>query len=249
MSAEWILLAELDSLEMEMLCDISLHINDAFSKVIEKIRREPLILIENDALLDHPALASAVLSSLFWFETPPDIDRICTAFLKNPLQVDKVLRSCWQEPYLPSIISACPHHSALLNNVPLDRDEVVGIMKGVHYSLWNERALEWLRMLLSSATGRSILTNLELPWPVVLSDLPISSENLHLVHHLEDGPGKDSLLDVFEALVAREEKAIPPYGRTHPLSGWLFQPTVPLPSTEIIGNTDIHLELHRRFHH
>jgi hypothetical protein len=247
--AEWILLAELDTLELEMLCEISLHIDDAFSKVIEKIRRDPLTLIEYDSLIDHPAMASAVLCSLDWFETPPDFDRICIAFLKNPLQVGKVLRLCWQNSFLPTIISACPYHSALLNNSSLERDEIIGIMEGVHYSLWNERGLEWLRMLLSSVMGRSILTNLELPWPVILSKLPISSENLHLVHHLDDGPGKDSLLDVFEALVAREEQVIPPYGRTHPLSGWLFQPTIPLPPTEIVGNIEIHLELHRRFHH
>jgi len=137
----------------------------------------------------------------------------------------------------------------LLNNSSLERNEIIGIMEGVHYSLWIDKSLEWLRMLLSSVMGRSILTSLELPWPIILSDLPISSENLHLVHHLDEGPGRDSLLDVYEALVAREERIIPPYGRTHPLSGWLFQPTVPLPPVELVGNFEIHLELYRRFHH
>jgi hypothetical protein len=66
---------------------------------------------------------------------------------------------------------------------------------------------------------------------------------------MDEGPGKDSLLDVLDGLEAREQGIKPSYGRTHPLSGWLFQPIIPLPSLVLEGDLDIHIELHRRFHH
>ena len=46
--------------------------------------------------------------------------------------------------------------------------------------------------------GRAAISILELPWPAILCSQEIKSEDLVLVHHMPEGVGKDSLLDVLE---------------------------------------------------
>ena len=95
--------------------------------------------------------------------------------------------------------------------------------------------------------GRSALSQISLPWPVILYDQNISSDELALVHHIPDGVGKDSLLDSLEGITSLEKGVSPPSGRTHPYSGWLFKEKVPLIPLQSKGDYDIHIELHRRF--
>ena len=248
LSPEWILLARLESLEMEMLCDASLYVDDAFTKVIQRIRKDPLSLLNFNSLLNHPAMASALLCSIDWFEDLPQIESICIAFKENPLRLGEVMRTCWNKPIISLIISACPFHLALKEHSNITREQIIGIIEDVHFSLWKDDALDWLRILIASTSGRSILSTLSIPWPILLCDVPLSSDTLHLVHHMDEGPGKDSLLDVLDGLEAREQGIRPSYGRTHPLSGWLFQPMIPLPPLDFEGDLEIHIELHRRFH-
>ena len=120
-------------------------------------------------------------------------------------------------------------------------------MEDVHFSLWDSKATLWLSVCLSSTMGRAAISILELPWPAILCSQEIKSEDLVLVHHMPEGVGKDSLLDVLEGITAAEQGLNPPVGRTHPFAGWLFKQTVPLIPLETEYNLDIHLELHRRF--
>lgn len=87
---------------------------------------------------------------------------------------------------------------------------------------------------------------IDLPWPAILYQQGLTSEDLVLVHHMPDGVGKDALMDVLEGISAAEEGRNPPCGRTHPLAGWLFQKQVPSLSAASDFNPDVHLALHRR---
>ena len=95
--------------------------------------------------------------------------------------------------------------------------------------------------------GRSALSLLKLPWPVILCEQNCSSQDLVLIHHIPDGIGKDFLLDALDGISAAEKGVNPPKGRTHTYAGWLFQDKTPLIPLETSGDLDIHLELHRRF--
>ena len=87
---------------------------------------------------------------------------------------------------------------------------------------------------------------LDSPWPAILWEQGLKSEELVLVHNMPEGIGKDSLLDVLEGITAAEQGMNPPLGRIHPYSGWLFQKSVPIIPLATEYNLDVHLELHRR---
>ena len=123
---------------------------------------------------------------------------------------------------------------------------MLAIMEDVNYSLWKHKAKTWLISCLSSNVGRTALAELDLPWPVILVDSDISSEDLNLIYHMPEGGGKDSLLDTIEGIEAAELGKTPPMGRTHPFAGWLFQDTIPSIPMDCHWNIDIHIALHRR---
>ena len=124
---------------------------------------------------------------------------------------------------------------------------MLGIMEDVHFSLWKKYSVPWLLNCMSSSLGRDALSILDLPWPAILYDENLKSEDLVLVHHMPEGIGTDSLVDVVEGINAAEEGRPPITGKTHPLAGWLFQKQVPYPSLSTDYNQEIHLALHRRF--
>ena len=70
----------------------------------------------------------------------------------------------------------------------------------------------WLTVCFSSTMGRTALSSLEIPWPVILCDQDVSSENLALIHHMPDGVGKDSLLDSLMGITAKEQGVNPSCG-------------------------------------
>ena len=53
--------------------------------------------------------------------------------------------------------------------------------------------------------GRAALSMLDLPWPAILWDQGLKSDELVLVHHMPEGVGKDSLLDVLDGISAFEQ--------------------------------------------
>jgi hypothetical protein len=168
-------------------------------------------------------------------------------WLSQPLRAGQVLRSNWNEPEISRLVGACVHHKILLEEQNLEREEMLAIMEDVHHSLWKGKAKPWLSVCLSSSMGRAALSMLDLPWPAILWEQDLKSDELVLVHHMPEGIGKDSLLDVLEGITAAEQGTNPPIGRCHPYAGWLFQKTVPIVPLETEYNLDVHLELYRRF--
>jgi hypothetical protein len=209
---------------------------------MERIRNNPLSIISLDT--KHPAIATVILLSSEWFEE--DVD-VIESWLSNPLEVSEVLRKNWNRAGIERLAVACPHHSKLLNQDNFEREDVLGIMEDVHFSLWKSHSTSWLLMCMSSNLGRSALSLLDLPWAAILFEQDLKAEDLVLVHHMPEGIGTDSLEDVVEALNASEEGRPPVSGKSHPLAGWLFQKQMPEPPLTTDFNQEIHLALHRRF--
>ena len=168
-------------------------------------------------------------------------------WLEQPLRASEVLRKNWRKQDIARLVTACPQHELLLDDNVGDRMQMLAVMEDVHYSLWEHKSESWLLNCLASSVGRTALSSLEIPWPVILSKMKISSEDLALVHHMPDGVGKDFLLDSLMGITASEQGVNPSVGLTHPFAGWLFKDSVPMVPLESKHNLDIHIELHRRF--
>ena len=238
---KWAELADLRKFDDSDLADLASVDDAALSILIERIRSNPFAILSNQ--ITEPSVATAILLSREWIEEMPDVVDL---WLSQPLRAGQVLRSNWNEPEISRLIGACVHHKMLLEEQNLEREEMLAIMEDVHHSLWKGKAKPWLSVCLSSSMGRAALSMLDLPWPAILWEQEVKSDELVLVHHMPEGIGKDSLLDVLEGITAAEQGTHPPIGRCHPYAGWLFQKTVPIVPLETEYNLDVHLELYRR---
>jgi hypothetical protein len=237
----WANLADLESFDEIALCNLALVDDDALSILINRIRSNPLNILSADT--SHPAIATAILLSEEWIEESIDVT---DAWLSQPLRLGEVLLKNWSRNNIATLVTACPQHQLLLENKTLDREEILAVMEDVHYSLWAEQSASWLATCMASLPGRTALSLLDLPWPAILFQQDLASEDLVLVHHMPDGVGTDGIMDVLEGISAAEEGRPPPQGRTHPYAGWLFQNRVPMIPIPCESNLDVHLALHRR---
>ncbi len=237
----WAALADLSTFDDDELSELALNDDNALSVLVDRLRRIPLSNLTRNPT--SASVATAILLSREWFEDLPDVVDL---WLSQPLRASEVLRKNWNFPEISRLVEACAQHKMLLESDTFNREQILAIMEDVHFSLWRNKSRAWLTNCLSSAMGRSALSMLGLPWPVILSEMEIPSEELALVHHMPEGIGKDSLLDSLEGITASEQGFSPPVGRTHPFAGWLFSDKVPLIPLETESNMDIHIALHRR---
>ena len=237
----WANLADLESFDETALCNLALVDDDALSILIDRIRSNPLSILSSDT--SHPAIATAILLSEEWIEESIDVN---DAWLSQPLRLGEVLLKNWTRNNITVLVAACPQHQLLLENKTLDRNEILAVMEDVHYSLWANQSASWLATCMASSSGRAALSLLDLPWPAILFQQDLTSEDLVLVHHMPDGIGTDGIMAVLEGISAAEEGRPPPQGRTHPYAGWLFQNRVPMIPISCESNPDVHLALHRR---
>ena len=238
---EWAAIANYSTFDDEDIAELAIFEEDALEDLILRIRTNPLIV--QNLSLENPAVATAILLSKEWFDYELDV---VSAWLEHPIRTDEVLTKNWNSEHITKLAMVSPHHNLLLNNSTFSRSEMLAIMEDVNHTLWKTKAKSWLTSCISSNVGRTALAELELPWPVILSQTDIKSEDLNLIFHMPEGIGKDSLLDVFEGLEAFESGKTPPVGRTHPFAGWLFQDHVPVMPFECDSNLEVHIALHRR---
>ena len=237
----WASIASYSTFDDEDISELAIFQEEALDELLNRIRTNPLVV--NNLDLENPAVATAIVLSGEWFEQTLDVS---DSWLENPIRTDEVLTKNWDSKYIDKLSKASPHHSLLLENTTLSRSQMLAIMEDVNYSLWKHKAKTWLISCLSSNVGRTALAELDLPWPVILVDSEISSEDLNLIYHMPEGGGKDSLLDTIEGIEAAELGKTPPMGRTHPFAGWLFQDIIPSIPMDCHWNVDIHIALHRR---
>lgn len=238
----WANLADLNSFADEDLSNLAMFDDHALSILIDRLRKYPLSNLARNP--NQSSVATAILLSREWIEDLPDVVDI---WLEQPLRASEVLRKNWGEQEITKLVTACPQHKLLLENNVVDRTQMLAVMEDVHYSLWEHTAESWLLNCLASSIGRTALSSLEIPWPVVLSKKQVSSQDLALVHHMPEGVGKDSLIDSLMGITASEQGLNPSLGKTHPFAGWLFKDSVPMVPLETKHDLDIHIELHRRF--
>ena len=243
----WSSLLDFDALELSELAELAITQEEALDSLVARIRSSPMVVIDEKM---NEGLGAAILLARQWFdeEFRPLLIESAESWARNPLAIEKVMPSLWMDDELRQIALRSeelnPYRMMSLGEVD-DPDTQRQIICFVHPYIWLDYAKQWLLIQLSSSTGRSVIASMELPWPALLWRDPPSVEELRVVHHLEEGPGKNSLLDVLDAL---ESDYAPPTGRTHPLAGWLFRSTIPFISSEVVGDETIHLELYRRFH-
>ncbi|MGB2276979.1 MAG: ArsR/SmtB family transcription factor [Candidatus Poseidoniaceae archaeon] len=239
---KWASLADLTTFADEDLSNLAMYDDHALSILIDRLREHPLSSLAR--ITTKPSVATAILLSREWIEEIPDV---VDTWLEQPLRASEVIRKNWREGDIARIASACPQHKLLLEDNVVDRTQMLAIMEDVHYSLWEDKSESWLLNCLASSVGRTALSSLEIPWPVILSKKDISSEDLALVHHMPNGVGKDYLIDSLMGITASEQGIHPSLGKTHPFAGWLFKDSVPMVPLETKHDLDIHIELHRRF--
>ena len=239
----WSRLADITQFDDSDLSELALYDDEIFTVLMDKIRENPLMAVSTR--VENPAVATAILLSKDWIREEVEV---IDCWLQNPLRVSEVLRENWSSNDIERLVCACPHHKMLFENKTLnDRVSILAIMEDVHHSLWEKESLQWLLVCLGSTMGRAALSMLDLPWPAILYKKRINSDELRLVHHMPNGPGKDSLLDVLDGLESVENNLPPKRGRTHPMAGWLFQEKIPKPPLKDNHNMEIHIALHRRF--
>lgn len=238
----WASLADLTTFADEDLSTLAMYDDTALSILIDRLREHPLSNLAR--ITDKPSVATAILLSREWIEDLPDVIDV---WLEQPLRAGEVIRKNWGDGEIARIASACPQHKLLLEDNVVDRTQMLAVMEDVHYSLWQHKSETWLLNCLASSIGRTALSSLEIPWPVILSKKDLSSEELALVHHMPDGVGKDYLIDSIMGITASEQGITPSIGITHPFAGWLFKDSVPMVPLDTKHDLDIHIELHRRF--
>ena len=201
-------------------------------------------------LLSEPVVAASYLCSIEWVEDDY-FEAIHTAvkyWSAAPVFSNKIMRILWKRPELIANVDLEyiePEFKLLIGNQLLSPTEQRKVMRKIYWKLWAHVGKAWLIQQLATHAGRSFLSKLDVPWAVILCDNPPEIQEIHLVNHLENGIGKNALLDVYDAI---KTVYAPPKGRTHPLVGWLFREKIPFVSEKVYADETIHLELYRRFH-
>lgn len=127
------------------------------------------------------------------------------------------------------------------NNEPISPDALRQLMARLPTSWWTAWASDWLKIQLSSSSGRRWLRDQEIPWPALLARPPgeraglpglpttlggvrPALEDILQIHLVEEGVGKPALLDLHDMIATLERNEPVHYGRLHPLVGWLARP-------------------------
>ena len=218
-----------------------------FDELCLRVRKDPM---KYNHLLSEPVVAASYLCSIEWVEDDY-FEAIRTAvkyWSAAPVFSNKIMRILWKRPELIANLDLEhiePEFKLLIGNQLLSPTEQRKVMRKIYWKLWAHVGKAWLIQQLATHAGRSFLSKLDVPWAVILCDNPPEIQEIHLVNHLENGIGKNALLDVYDAI---KTVYAPPKGRTHPLVGWLFREKIPFVSEKVYADETIHLELYRRFH-
>ncbi len=137
---------------------------------------------------------------------------------------------------------------------PLEEDDAILIISQLPWRWWAGWANQLLIAAIQTAKGREVLSQTNLPWAAILfqaAGAPSPSPGtlvtysgcsaeieIVLAQHRYDllrrgGLGTEQLLDVHDSLLAIVENKPPPFGRCHPLVGWLIQPLETWPPLDI----------------
>jgi len=246
----WISLLSPYSLTLEQLIETTSSGDDkwkedsveAMMNLVRKMSTSIAKLDPND-----PVSAGALIRVADWIEVPQEmLDISLKTFCEFPCSIQGVINSLetvgkrqWRAELRrsddPRLIAWKEMESDDL--IPASRQRE--LMSDLPYIWWADKAEFWLRSQLSNSIGRAFLSRTNLPWPALIirpkgeqvgppgsrrshPGMPEKHlEDLRLIHHLDEGLGKQSLLDLLDALESAVTRTPPETGRTHLLVGWL----------------------------
>ncbi len=222
---------------------------------------EDLIESSLEVWLDSPRFAIKILSNLFPISESETIPRqrnleLCLSASKVHPK-DSILY-CWGE-FVDSLIT----------NNPISLEQSRKYMDILPFNWWLNQGYEWLKIQLNSTSGRNWLSQKYLPWPAIISRTQgekcgppgyqetfttknLDSDDLLHILIVEQGVGRDSLLDTYEMIFSNEQKQKLPLGRSHPLVCLLVRDSSQWPHIDIsileLGDKDVASLLFARYY-
>lgn len=218
---------------------------DSVEALMDHLRKIPTSLARLNS--DDPVSAAAIIRVADWVEVPQEmLDLALKTFCESPCSVQGVincLESVGKRQWRAELRRS--NDARLIAWKELESDDSIPAARQRELILdlpilwWADRAESWLRNQLSNSTGRAFLSRTDIPWPVMIirpkgelvgppgsrkphPGAPTTHlEDLRLIHHLDAGFGKDSLMDLLDALESATNNTPPKPGRTHLLVGWL----------------------------
>lgn len=199
--------------------------------------------------LENPHHTLSVLEGVFPLGTPSnEANQSCLTMCLSAgnSQTKESVLNIWARAY-----------SMLEISEPMQAEFLRLLMATLPSTWWTVWAADWLKIQLSSSSGRRWLAAQAFSWPALVArpagerggmpGLPTSHlerslalEDVLQIHLIQDGEGKRALLDVHDMLATSEEGEPVHHGRLHPLVGWLARPveTWPRISLEALHSGD-----------
>lgn len=250
----------------------------ALEKVRQRFTHNVESILRYEHFLDDKTLSSWMACGLLLSsqhlsdEFHPMIETACELWLLDPHHSEQVLEALFplgaplneaNQACLLMCLNAGQNHakSSLLHtwstaHSMLEANEAMApeflrhAMSIMPSAWWTAWAADWLKIQLSSSSGRRWLRDHDVAWPALLArppgergglpGLPTPHPNAQLlledvlqIHLVEEGTGKAALLDVHDMLATHKRKEPVHYGRLHPLVGWLARPVESWPSIGI----------------
>jgi len=248
--SSWIRLIDSKSLSIEELIEITPSGDEKWKEtsvdaMMGHIRRLPSLLARLNP--NDPVCASAIIRVADWAVVPQEmVDQALKTFCKSPCSVQGVIESLesvgkrqWRAELRRSEDFRLIAWKELEDDEPISTTRQRELIVDTPILWWADKAESWLRSQLSNSAGRAFLSSTDIPWPALIirpkgeqvgppgSRRPhpgppkMHIQDLRMINHLGDGIGKDSLLDLLDALESASSKSPPEPGRTHLLVGWL----------------------------
>ncbi len=246
----WIGLLDPNTLSIDQLIEITPSGDDEWKEgsveaMMDHIRRLPTSLSRLSPY--DPVCASAIIRVADWVDVPQEIvDIALKTFCESPCSVQGVIDSLesvgkrqWRAELRRSDDYRLIAWKELESDDSISANRQRELISDTPFMWWADKAESWLRIQLSNSTGRAFLSRTDVPWPALIirpkgeqvgppgsrkphPGLPSEHiEDFRLIHHLDEGIGKESLLDLLDALESASSNTPPEPGRTHLLVGWL----------------------------
>lgn len=189
--------------------------------------------------LDAPRFSSQVLQALFPLGKDLDPQKMQLAMKcarASQSHPRDSLLAVWGELFL-----------RLQSGVSISIDLVRKSLQVLPHTWWSAWSSQWLQMQLSASSSRRWLSENYLPWPALIcrvkgervgipahpvehKGIDVESDSLLHILLLENGSGKEPLLDLYDLVINAENDNPIHNGRIHPLVGYLGKPVQSWPS-------------------
>jgi hypothetical protein len=237
-------------------------VRQRFTHNVESIPRY-LHYLEDQECREWMASALLLSSQYLPEEFHPKIEYACTVWLEKPHHTISVLEGMFplgtplneaNQACLTLCLDAgtsqakgsvlniwARAYSMLEINEPIQAEFLRLLMSALPCSWWTVWAADWLKIQLSSSSGRRWLATQPFSWPALVARPPgerggmpgmptahlerrLALEDVLQIHLVRDGESKRALLDVHDMLATSERNEPVHHGRLHPLVGWLARP-------------------------